>query len=136
VKVIEQLISYLEARGRLTAEQVERFVSQGYWRQYTPSDLRSLERKVGQSFFFQVRAEARGPLWGTDIYTSDSSLGMACIHAGVLKSGQSGVVKVTIVQPPPTFNGSMRHGVTSAEWHTGWAGAFRVEPVKKSFGPT
>jgi len=32
-------------------------------------------------------------LWGSDIYTLDSTLGMAAVHAGVVKAGQTGVVK-------------------------------------------
>src|SRR5205085_984087 len=87
MKVIQQLVSYFEERGKLKQRQVEELVEKGYWQQYTPADLRSLESKIGQSFFFQVTGEVNGSLWGTDIYTSDSSLGKACVHAGVLQPG-------------------------------------------------
>ena len=73
-----------------------------------------------------------GPLWGTDVYTSDSSLAAACVHAGLLEPGESGTVKVTMVPPLAAFQGSTRHGVTSHNWTTPWSGAYRVELVHKS----
>jgi hypothetical protein len=131
VKVIQQLIAYFEERGKLTPAQLSQLVEKGYWGEYTSGDLRSLETKIGQSFFFQVTGATHGPLWGTDVYTSDSNLETACVHAGLLQPGDSGVVKVTMVQPVPVFTGSTRNGVTSNSWTTGWSGAFQVELIRK-----
>lgn len=52
-------------------------------------------------------------VWGTDTYTVDSSLALASVHAGVLKAGQTGVVRVRFLLPRADFQGSTRHGVTS-----------------------
>jgi hypothetical protein len=131
MKAIHQLISYFEERGRLNARQLDELVAKGYWGQYTAADLRSLEHKVGQSYFFQATGSADGPLWGTDVYTSDSNLGTACVHAGVLKVGESGAVKVTMVKPLAVFQGSTRNGITSSLWSNGWSGAFQVEQFRK-----
>jgi hypothetical protein len=131
MKVIQQLIAYLEERGQLSPRQIEELVRKGYWGQYTSADVRSLERKVGQTFFFQVAGHGNGSVWGTDVYTSDSSLESACVHAGLLQSGEAGVVKVTMVPPVPVFQGSTRHGVTSRPWTAGWSGAYRVQAFKK-----
>ena len=131
MKVIQQLIGYFEERGKLKRRQVEELVSKGYWGHYSGADLRALETRIGQSFFFQVTGEAHGPLWGTDTYTSDSDLGTACVHAGLLKAGDSAVIKVTIVKPLSVFRGSTRNGVTSTAWTSGWAGAFEVALVRK-----
>ena len=68
-----------------------------------------------------------GTIWGTDVYTTDSNLGTACVHAGLLKVGEAGTVKVTIVEPVPIFQASTRNGITSQSWQTGWGGAFTVE---------
>lgn len=54
-----------------------------------------------------------GFVWGTDMYTLDSPLGLAAVHAGVLKAGQTGVVRVKILGPQAAFQGSTRHGITS-----------------------
>lgn len=131
MKVIQQIIAYLESRGRLKQRQIEQLVAKGYWGQYTNADLRALEKQIGQSFFFQVTGDDHGPLWGTDTYTSDSALGAACVHAGLLQSGETGVIKVTMVQPLPVFHGSARHGVTSFTWTSGWPGAYEVELLRR-----
>src|SRR5262249_38903130 len=54
-----------------------------------------------------------GTVWGTDIYTTDSPLALAAVHAGVLQMGQTAVVKGTIVPSPNNFVGSTRHGNTT-----------------------
>src|SRR5262245_57977807 len=131
MKVIHQLIDYLQERGRLTPEQVEQLLARGYLAQQSATDLRALEGKIGQSCFFQVPGELDGPLWGTDVYTSDSRLAAACVHAGLLQPGESGVVKVTMLPSVPAFQGSTRHGVTSHPWTTGWPAAYRVELFRK-----
>ena len=125
MKAIEQLINYFEARGRLNARQVEEFLARGYGSRYTGADLPSLEKQVGQSFYFQATGANNGRLWGTDVYTSDSDLAVASVHAGVLRPGESGVVRVTIVPPLPVFQGSTRNGVTSSAFGP-YPGAYRV----------
>jgi hypothetical protein len=66
-----------------------------------------------------------GAVWGTDIYSADSTLAMAAVHAGVLRAGETGTVKVTILGPQPAFMGSTRHGVTSMPYGA-WPGSFKV----------
>ena len=131
MKVIQQLIAHFEGRGKLSRAQLAQLVEKGYWGEYASDDLRALEEQVGQSFFFQVTGEVHGPVWGTDVYTSDSSLETACVHAGLLRPGESGVIKVTMVEPLPLYQGSTRNGVTSRPWTSGWPGAFRVELIRK-----
>jgi hypothetical protein len=130
MRVIHQLISYFHERERFTEAQLEEFVKKGFWGLYNADDLYSLEKKIGESFFFQVTGETHGPLWGTDVYTSDSSLGAACVHAGILKAGETEVVKLTMVKPLSVFKGSTRHGVISDTWTTSWSGAYTVEAFK------
>jgi len=44
-------------------------------------------------------------IWGSEVYTYDSHLATAAIHAGVLKAGQRGIVKVTMVKSPDAHRG-------------------------------
>jgi hypothetical protein len=88
-------------------------------------DLTGLQGQVGQTFDFTVTGTADGSVWGTDVYTSDSSVAKAAVHAGALKVGETGVVRVRIVAPPPSFRGSARNGVVSDSWGA-WGGAFTV----------
>lgn len=94
--------------------------------QPAPQTLFGLQNQLGQTFHFTVTGAATGGgLWGTDVYTLDSSLAMAVVHAGVLKNGQTGVVKVKIIASPPLFRGSMRHGVSSGDFGA-FQGAFQI----------
>jgi len=81
-----------------------------------PGYLTQYGGQIGKSFFFHVTGAAAGSLWGTDIYTTDSTLAAAAVHCGILKPGQTGVVKVTITASPPAFTGSTRHGLTSSNY--------------------
>jgi hypothetical protein len=84
---------------------------------------------VGKVFYFDlIGADTGGSVWGTDIYTTDSDLSMAAVHAGVLKPGQKGIVKVTILGKRDGFEGSTRHGITSAAWGS-WPVSFQVERI-------
>ncbi|HYT93243.1 MAG TPA: LCCL domain-containing protein [Gemmataceae bacterium] len=131
MKVIQQLIDYFEVRGKLGSRQKDQLIKKGYWKLHDPNEVQSLAQQVGQEFLFEVTGEPHGPLWGTDIYTSDSALAVACVHAGLLRVGEAGLVKVTMVKPLPIYKGTTRHGVTSGDWTTGWAGAYEVELIRK-----
>ena len=83
-----------------------------------------LQGQIGKVFHIRT-VGAMGPLWGTDVYTTDSSVAAAAVHAGVLKLGQAGVVKVRVIVPPPVFTGSTRNGMSSAAFGA-FPGAFQV----------
>jgi hypothetical protein len=91
-----------------------------------PGNMQALQDRIGESFYFEVVGEVSGPLWGTDIYTSDSAIAKAVVHAGILRIGEKSVIKVTVVNPLPRYDGSTRHGVASSSWDY-WPGAYRVE---------
>ncbi|MGV3724183.1 MAG: LCCL domain-containing protein, partial [Actinomycetota bacterium] len=88
-------------------------------------DFRSTD--VGKSFLFDVTGSTHGPLWGTDVYTCDSSLAKAVVHAGLLKKGERGVVRVTVLDTRDRdgFVGSRRNGVASEDWDE-WDYGFQV----------
>jgi hypothetical protein len=86
---------------------------------------------IGKVLYFDViGAETGGSVWGTDVYTTDSDLGMTAVHAGILKPGQKGIVKVTILGKRDHFEGSTRHGITSAAWDS-WPVSFQVERISR-----
>jgi hypothetical protein len=95
-----------------------------------PGTLSAYRDKVGQSFLFEVTGTTAGSVWGTGVYTDDSTLAAAAVHAGILGNGKKGVVKVTILQGQAAYNGSTQNGVTSGQW-ANFDGSFRVEAVKK-----
>jgi hypothetical protein len=81
-----------------------------------PGTLMNYQDKIGKSFHFKVTGANTHTIWGDGIYTTDSQLATAAVHAGVLQAGQTGIVKVTIVASPQTFNSSTKNGVTSQPW--------------------
>jgi hypothetical protein len=78
-----------------------------------PGNLASFYATVGQVLRFRLIGNPQGAVWGTDVYTADSALAAAAIHAGVLQPGVTGVVKVKLVNPPAQFRGTPRNGVGS-----------------------
>ncbi|HKB06532.1 MAG TPA: LCCL domain-containing protein [Gemmataceae bacterium] len=92
-----------------------------------PGTLHSYQgqQHIGKTYVFRVTGAASGSLWGTGMYTLDSSLAAAAVHMGVLKVGQTGNVKVTILGPSMGFAGSTRNGLTSSNY-ANYPGAYRI----------
>lgn len=77
---------------------------------------KSISEEVGKSFSVKCPANCNmGIVWGTDTYTTDSSICMAAIHAGVIKA-EGGKVKVTIKPGLGEYKGTDRNGVKSGGW--------------------
>lgn len=64
-----------------------------------------------------------GSVWGSEIYTDDSDLGKAAVHAGILKPGERGIVTVKILPGLASYNGSNQNGVTTSNYGS-WGGSF------------
>jgi hypothetical protein len=91
-----------------------------------PGNLSGYQQRIDQTFFFDVTGAGHGSIWGTEIYTCDSSLAAAAVHAGVLKVGQRGIVKVTILRSPNEHIGSAANGFVSGNWGP-FAASYTVE---------
>jgi hypothetical protein len=95
-----------------------------------PGSLHAYQAMIGQTLTFRVTGNPTGSIWGTDMYTLDTQLATAAVHAGVLKPGETGDVKVQILGPQPAFMGSVRHGVSSSDYGA-YPGAYRVLSSRK-----
>lgn len=62
-------------------------------------------------------------LWGTDIYTDDSSICLAAVHAGLITKANGGQIVIEIRAGQASYAGSNRNGVQSAGYG-GWHGSF------------
>ncbi len=76
--------------------------------------------------YFEVTGSVWGSIWGTGIYTDDSTLGTAAVHAGILEPEELGVVKVTILPGQDSYESSEQNGVTSQSYGS-WVGSYRIE---------
>ena len=79
-----------------------------------------LEREVATGERLAIVCPAKGgtayPVWGTDVYTDDSSICVAAVHAGLISSRDGGTVVVEILTGRPAYPASERHGVTTQSW--------------------
>lgn len=93
-----------------------------------PGNLQAFrEMPPGTRLLFDLVGSTEGVVWGTDVYTSDSRLAAAAVHAGILGDGERGVVRVVLVDTLNVhFTGSHRHGVWSDDFGP-WAGGYRLE---------
>lgn len=91
-----------------------------------PQNLSSFVSEA-RVLYFRITGAASGSVYGTDIYTSDSSLAAAAVHAGLVKDGESGIVKVTTIPNHQGYTGSTRYGVTTSNWSS-YPG-YRLEAV-------
>jgi hypothetical protein len=75
------------------------------------------DAKSGDTMVFRVTGDADGgSVWGTDLYTTDSTLAVVVVHAGILKDGEEGVVKVIFAEGQSEYTGSSRNGATTSSW--------------------
>jgi hypothetical protein len=91
-----------------------------------PGYLRAQVGDIGKRFLFEVTGSLKGSIWGSEVYTSDSQLGAAAVHAGVLKPGERGVVLVRILPGQKSYQGSTANGVSSNAYGP-WSVSFTVE---------
>jgi LCCL domain len=78
----------------------------------------AINRDLPTPFRCTCRSEAMhgsSAVWGTDVYTDDSSLCLAALHAGVLGPG-GGTITVLRSAGRPLYVGSARNGVTSHDF--------------------
>jgi hypothetical protein len=89
-----------------------------------PPNLYDKANQIGKTFTFKVTGAA-GSVYGTDVYTLDSSLAAAAVHAGVVKMGATGILRVRIIESPEAFVSSTRNGITSSAWGR-YSAAYKV----------
>jgi Ca2+-binding EF-hand superfamily protein len=89
-----------------------------------PGNLTEFKDQLGQRMGFRVIGSANGGVWGSGVYTADSTLAVAAVHAGLLKVGERGTVWIRILEPPQAFTGTTAHGITTDSFGL-FPGAFR-----------
>lgn len=128
MKVVQELVAYFDRRGALSRAQMRKLLDQGFLAGEAPPTMVGLCDTVGSTFYFRLRGETEGSVWGTDVYTGDSTLAVAAVHAGLVKPEEAAIVKVTVLAPPPQFKGSSRNGVTTHDFGR-YGTAYRLSAV-------
>lgn len=89
------------------------------------TEATSLRGRIGQRFTFTCHAGGviAGRIWGTDLYTDDSSICTAAVHAGLISPGSGGTVTIEIRSGASSYQASTRNGVASRSYGS-WVGSF------------
>jgi hypothetical protein len=76
---------------------------------------------------YKLRCPANGAisvrLWGTDLYTDDSSICTAAVHSGLITVENGGEAVIEIRPGASAYIGSNRYGVKSKDFSS-WGGSF------------
>ncbi|MEX0938056.1 MAG: LCCL domain-containing protein [Pirellulales bacterium] len=107
--------SYGPWYGSYVLDSVEKSAQAAAIRQ-APNSLSGVVGEIGQSFLYRVIGAVDGSVWGADVYTDDSALAAAAVHAGAVEAGETAVIKVTILPGRGFYNGSQRHGVSTYDY--------------------
>lgn len=83
-------------------------------------------QRVGQTVGVRVTGVNNGAVWGNGPYTSDSTVGMAAVHAGALKVGETGVVKLRFVPNLQQYGSSTENGITTSAFGPFTSGSFEI----------
>ena len=82
-------------------------------------------RQIGSRYTFTCKGggSLSERLWGTDLYTDDSSICTAAVHAGLITTESGGTFTIEVRPSSPSYVGSTRYGVTSKGYGS-WGGSF------------
>lgn len=68
----------------------------------------------GKTFKFECPPDGTaGTIWGSDVYTADSSICTASVHAGLINLEDGGIVTIEYRPGRATYGSTVRHGITS-----------------------
>ncbi len=92
-----------------------------------PNHMLSYRGQNGKVYTFKVTGSTNGRIWGGDnnIYTDDSIIATAAVHAGLVKAGQTGTIKVKILPGQSSYSSIKRNGVTSYK-NNGYGGSYQL----------
>lgn len=126
MKVIQELVAHFERQKKLSESEIRALLDQGLLAADAPVRIQDLCDTPGTTYYFRVTGATDGSIWGTDVYTGDSVLAVAAVHAGALTPGETGVVRVTVMTPLAQYQGSIRNGVSSHDFGR-FGAAYRVD---------
>jgi LCCL domain-containing protein len=81
----------------------------------TPASMVSFE--TGKTYKFKCPSSGKeSSVWGTDIYTLDSSICNAAVHAGKLMMESGGSVTIELRSGESSYKGTTRNGITTNDY--------------------
>jgi len=59
----------------------------------SPQVVNGIHAEVGDFFYFEVTGAMQGGVWGSEVYTTDSPIAVVAVHAGVLREGETALIR-------------------------------------------
>ena len=91
-----------------------------------PANTSNMTNYRGKSGYFSVSitGNTSGTVWGTDIYTDDSSIGRAAMHAGLVKNGETKTLIIQMLPARSSYSGTTRNSVNTNAYGN-WGGSYQ-----------
>lgn len=87
------------------------------------SDVVHLRGQDIDPFAVYATGKTTGTVYGSKNYSDDSDLATAAVHAGLLKTGESGFVMVTLKKGRDSYDSTSQNGVTTQSYGS-WGGSY------------
>jgi hypothetical protein len=88
------------------------------------SNASEFNGQIGERIGYKCTPDGTaGSVWGTEIYTDDSSVCTAGVHAGLITLEDGGRVVIEIAEGLEEYTGSLENGIESYDYGS-WGGSF------------
>jgi hypothetical protein len=116
MQVVQEIVAYFDKKGEMSSRELKRILDKGQVASDVPGNMSTLSDVVGTVYYFRATGMLEGQVWGSGPYTRDSIVGAAAVHAGLLKPGESAVLRLTIASARDQYPGSTKNGVTTSDY--------------------
>lgn len=82
-------------------------------------------KAASSTYLLSVTGCTGGGIWGTDIYTDDSTKCLAAVHMGLVTVGQTKTLRFYVLPGMSSYTGTTRNGVTTSSYG-GWAASYTI----------
>ena len=86
-------------------------------------DAMNRRNNVGNIYYYNIRGNDSGTVWGDHIYTDDSNIAKAAVLEGLCKIGEEKMVGIKIIEPKSSYNSITKNGISSNPWGY-WEGSY------------
>jgi len=118
VLVLALAVSLFAGAGMTAAANTEPAPPGIYW-----GNAVHLKGNNDKLYSFNVIGTAEGRAWGHDVYTDDSIIAVAAVHAGYVAVGETKTVTIRILPGRASYQGTTRFGITTISYDT-WNGSY------------
>ena len=80
-----------------------------------PSGIQNMINYRGRTGIFSINITGSlvaGAVWGTNIYTDNSNIVSAAVHAGVIQNGENKTVSIETMPGQSSYQGTTRNGIS------------------------